>query len=405
MVASAALPMTGEARAQTVFTTIQAFGDSYADIGNAFRLAGVPNPAAYPTGRFSGGTNFIDTTSALLGIPQANFAIGGATSGTANVSPGLPGFTQEWQQFIATGKTFAPGDLLEISIGGNDARAYRLSGGTLAGVPAAATVSVNQTLAGINALVGVGARTLVFTTGDVGQLPEAIGNPNAAIGTAYSQYYNAQMQAALAAIARNGVRVELVDISLIGTLIKANPALYGISNTGACPLTCIGNPALQNQYLFYFDGVHLTSHGFAIVGEYIVNRLEAPLTFAPQGDLAMNSAMGFASTLYGKLDMFRETYGFTPSTMNAYAAYTKAPYLKAPPPAPVNPWSFYMQANGGISDRQATVASSGFNLDSVGGTIGTEYRINNDAFVGGAFDYSNPKARLFNNAGTTDVNS
>jgi outer membrane lipase/esterase len=406
MVASAALlPMTGEARAQTVFTTIQAFGDSYADIGNAFRLAGVPNPAAYPTGRFSGGTNFIDTTSALLGIPQANFAIGGATSGTANVSPGLPGFTQEWQQFIATGKTFAPGDLLEMSIGGNDARAYRLSGGTLAGVPAAATVSVNQTLAGINALVGVGARTLVFTTGDVGQLPEAIGNPNAAVGTAYSQYYNAQMQAALAAIARNGVRVELVDISLIGTLIKANPALYGISNTGACPLTCIGNPALQNQYLFYFDGVHLTSHGFAIVGEYIVNRLEAPLTFAPQGDLAMNSVMGFASTLYGKLDMFRETYGFVPSTMNAYAAYTKAPYLKAPPPAPVNPWSFYMLANGGISDRQATVASNGFNLDSVGGTIGTEYRINNNAFVGGAFDYSNPKARLFNNAGTTDVNS
>jgi outer membrane lipase/esterase len=208
------------------------------------------------------------------------------------------------------------------------------------------------------------------------------------------------MQAALAAIARNGVRVELVDISLIGTLIKANPALYGISNTGACPLTCIGNPALQNQYLFYFDGVHLTSHGFAILGEYIVNRLDAPLTFAPQGDLAMNSAMGFASTLYGKLDMFRETYGFMPSTMNAYAAYTKAP-----PPAPVNPWSFYMQANGGISDRQATVASNGFNLDSVGGTIGTEYRINNNAFVGGAFDYSNPKARLFNNAGTTDVNS
>ena len=48
--------------------------------------------------------------------------------------------------------------------------------------------------------------------------------------------------------------------------------------------------------------------------------------------------MGFASTLYGKLDMFRETYGFVSTMMNAYAAYTKAPYLKAPPPAPVNPW-------------------------------------------------------------------
>jgi outer membrane lipase/esterase len=407
MVASATfLPMIGEARAQTVFTTIQAFGDSYADTGNLFKILHVPNPPQYPTGRFSGGTNFVDTTSALLGIPQNNFAIGGAKTGTTNtVAPGLPGFTQEWVQFVGSGAKIAPSDLVEISIGGNDARAYYQGGGTLAGVPTAATVSATQALAGINALVGVGAKTIVFTTGDVGQLPEATGNPNAAIGSAYSQNYNAQMQVALAAIARSGVRVELIDVSLIGNLIKANPALYGISNTGACPLACIGNPALQNQFLFYFDGVHLTSQGFAILGEYIVNRLNAPLTFAPQGDLAMNSAMGFASTLFGKLDMFRETYGFVPSAMNAYAAYTKAPYLKAPPPPPVNPWSFYMLGNGGISDRQATVASNGFNLESVGGTIGTEYRINNNAFVGGAFDYSNPKARLFNNAGTTDVNS
>src|SRR6266849_10504485 len=98
MVASAALfPMIGEARAQTVFTTIQAFGDSYADTGNLFKILGVPNPAAYPTGRFSGGTNFVDTTSLLLGIPQNNFAIGGAKTGTLQtatgntVSPLLPG--------------------------------------------------------------------------------------------------------------------------------------------------------------------------------------------------------------------------------------------------------------------------------------------------------------------------
>src|SRR6266478_7338273 len=84
MLASAALlPMTGEARAQTVFTTIQAFGDSYADTGNLIKIIGPQ--ALYPTGRFSGGTNFVDTTSALLGIPQNNFAIGGATSGATNV--------------------------------------------------------------------------------------------------------------------------------------------------------------------------------------------------------------------------------------------------------------------------------------------------------------------------------
>jgi outer membrane lipase/esterase len=398
-------PLGGQAVAQTVFTTIQAFGDSYADTGNLFKILGVPNPVQYPTGRFSGGTNFIDTTSLLLGIPQNNFAIGGAKTDTTNtVAPGIPGFTQEWQGFLAAGKKIAPSDLVEISIGGNDARQYYQGGGTLAGVPAAATLSANQALAGINALVGAGARNLVFTTGDVSGLPEAIGNPAAAIGSAYSQAYNAQMQVALAAIARSGVRVELVDVGLLGNLIKANPAAYGVANVGACPLACIGNTALQNQFLFYFDGVHLTSLGFTILGEYIVNRLNAPLTLPAQGDVGLSSAMGFASTLFGKLDNFREM-SLLSSAMNSYAAYTKVPYTKAPIPVAANPWSFYMLGNGAVSDRQATVASNGFNLDSVGGTIGTEYRINNNAFVGAAFDYSNPKARFFNNAGTTEANA
>jgi outer membrane lipase/esterase len=398
-----ALPIS-EAGAQTVFTGIQAFGDSYADTGNLIKIIGPQ--ALYPTGRFSGGTNFVDTTSSLLGIPQNNFAIGGATSGPTNVvGPGIPGFTQEWQGFIASGKTIAPTDLVELSIGGNDARAYYRGGGTLAGVPAAVTTSFNQTMAGINALVGAGARNIVFTTGDVSTLPEAAGNPAAPIGSAFSQSYNAQIQTALAAIARSGVRVELVDIAALGNLIKADPSRYGLTSAGTCPVTCIGNTALQNQFLFYVDALHLTSHGFAILGEYIVNRLNAPLTIGPQGDVGLSSALGFASTLFGRLDTFRETTGFA-STMNAHAADLKA-YTKAPPLPPVayNPWSFYMLANGAVSDRGANVASRGFNLDSVGGTIGTEYRINANAFVGGAFDYSNPKARLFNNTGSTEANA
>jgi phospholipase/lecithinase/hemolysin/uncharacterized protein YhjY with autotransporter beta-barrel domain len=388
------LLITGEARGQTVFTTIQAFGDSYADTGNLFKILGTPNPPVYPTGRFSGGTNFVDTTSTLLGIPQSNFAIGGATTGTANTfALGVGGFAQEWAGILNSGWKIAPSDLIEINIGGNDARAYYQGGGTLAGVPAAATASAVQASAGLNALVAAGARTIVFTTGDVSQLPEAFGNPSAKVGSAYSQNYNAQMQVPLAAIAASGVRVELLDISLLGDLVKANPALYGLSKAGPCPLTCIGNAGLQNQYLFYLDGVHLTSHGFAILGEYIVNRLNAPLTFAPQGDLAMNSAMGFAATLYGKLDLFRETDDLRSRAQNTHTLTN------------LNPWSFYMQGNGSSGDHQSTVASNGYGLESIGGTIGAEYRINQQAFIGGAFDYSDPVAHQFNNAGTVDAKS
>ena len=74
------------------------------------------------------------------------------------VGPGIPGIQQEWQGFLASGKTIAPTDLVEFSIGGNDARAYYRGGGTLAGVNAAATTSFNQTMAGVNALVGATTR-------------------------------------------------------------------------------------------------------------------------------------------------------------------------------------------------------------------------------------------------------
>jgi outer membrane autotransporter protein len=130
-----------------------------------------------------------------------------------------------------------------------------------------------------------------------------------------------------------------------------------------------------------------------------------PLTFAAQGDVAEISAMGFASTLFGRLDLFRAAYGYAPPVAYPVKAppYTKA--TKALPLAAVSPWSFYMQANGGVSDRQATAASDGFHLDSVGGTVGAEYRVNPNTIIGAAFDYSNLRANLFNNAGTTEANS
>src|ERR1700682_907670 len=89
-------------------------------------------------GTFSGGTNFVDTMSALLGIPQNNFAFGGALTATGAIPNS--GFTQQIQGVVTSGKTIAPSDLVEISIGGNYARAYYQNPlNTLAGVPAAAT--------------------------------------------------------------------------------------------------------------------------------------------------------------------------------------------------------------------------------------------------------------------------
>ncbi|RZV48198.1 MAG: hypothetical protein EX258_09075, partial [Sphingomonadaceae bacterium] len=71
IIAAAAIAAT-PAQAQRVDRVI-AFGDSYADDGNLFELIGVDpiTTGAYTTGRFSGGSNYIDTLSALLDVPVA----------------------------------------------------------------------------------------------------------------------------------------------------------------------------------------------------------------------------------------------------------------------------------------------------------------------------------------------
>jgi len=148
LLAASALTAT-PAAAQRV-DRIVAFGDSYADDGNLFQIIGGPLPAPYSTGRFSGGTNYVDTLSSLLDAPVDNFAIGGALTNNTNTnSPLLPGFVTEWNAFLAGGGgplptvsgTLDENDLVTVSIGGNDARFYQQNGGTAAGAPAAATGS------------------------------------------------------------------------------------------------------------------------------------------------------------------------------------------------------------------------------------------------------------------------
>ena len=230
------------ASAQRV-TRIVAFGDSYADTGNLFKLLGIAPPSVYASGRFSGGTNFVDTMSQLLAVPDDNFAIGGAFTNNGNINgPGIPGFVTEYQSFLAgggpaafprvTGK-FGPTDLLVISIGGNDARAYERSlgvaptsaqlAGLLAGAPAQAQTKVVEATAGLNALVAAGARNITFLAGDTGRLPEVNGLAIAQVGSLYSGTFNTGMQATLAGYANQGVIVNYLDLNKVGDVVGGQP--------------------------------------------------------------------------------------------------------------------------------------------------------------------------------------
>jgi uncharacterized protein YhjY with autotransporter beta-barrel domain/phospholipase/lecithinase/hemolysin len=393
--AAAAVAMfAAPASAQRV-NRIVAFGDSYADDGNLFELLGIPRPAIYPNGRFSNGTNFVDTMAQILAVPVDNFAIGGAFTGNGNINgPGIPGFVTEYSSFLAgggpaafprvTGK-FGANDLAVISIGGNDARAYERSLGLaptsaqiaslIAGVPAQATVRVNEAMAGINALTGAGARNITFLVGDVGRLPEVRGLPVAAVGTAYANAFNTGIQASLANTAASGVIVNYLDLSQIGNVVEGNLSAFGLISAGACPVACVTtDPSLLDKYLFYVDQVHLTSRGFEIVGQYAVRQLEAPLHFQAQTDLGLQAATSFGQTLSGRLDLSSARSGGEGSGLG-----------------------FYVSGNTATQSIGEGNRNLGYQLDTFGVTAGAEYDMGGAVF-GAALNHSRPKADM--NTGT-----
>lgn len=394
--AASVVAFAAPASAQRV-DRIVAFGDSYADDGNLFQLLGIPRPAVYANGRFSNGTNFVDTMSTLLAVPVDNFAIGGAFTNNGNINgPGIPGFVTEYGSFLAGGGpaafprvtgTFDANDLVVISIGGNDARAFEKAianpttaeiATRVAAAPAAAAVSVTEATTGLGALVNAGARNITFLAGDVGRLPEVVGTPIAAIGTAFATSFNTGIQTSLAGFASQGVIVNYLDLNKIGDVVAANLSEFGLISAGACPIACVTtNPALLDQYLFYVDQVHLTSAGFAIVGRYAVRQLEAPLHFQAQTDLALHTATAFGATMLGRLD--------TSKARNGVADDRRL--------------NFYVTGSTAGRDQGSTDTSLPYDLDVFGVTAGAEFNAAPGAMLGLAVNYSTPKADFTTGSG------
>ena len=420
--ATALTAFAAPAAAQQV-DRIVAFGDSYADTGIA-RTTIINDSAAnpvirgqvtqfYPTGRFSGGTNYIDTLSDLLGAPVENFAVGGALAttfpnGASNTNcsppggPGSPaicplGFAFQVDQFLNVGvqnplfptgsPTFDTSDLVTVSIGGNDARYYQqfFSASPLTPFVAA---SIGGATTQLNRLVAAGAPTISFLAGDASRLPEVIGNAAAqAIRSTYSAAFNNGIQGVLAGYAADGVMVHFLDLNRILDNVTANPGAYGITQGSAatgftCPLPTPSAPGClvnTSGYLFYFDGLHLTSGGFAIVAQYIAAQLTAPLTLQAPSEAGMNVGQQFGRTLTSRLDLSAPRDGDMPEGVHAYIV-----------------GDAYSRTIDGSRGNQP------FDSDSVGVTVGADYGFGSGV-VGVAANYSKPKSNF--ETGAADIKS
>ena len=90
---------------------------------------------------------------------------------------------------------------------------------------------------------------------------------------AYSGAFNTAIQNTLAGYAADGVIVHYLNGTEVLARIAADPSDFGLTSAGPCPAAqatnCVTNPTFSNQYLFYVDALHLTSAGFAILGQYV----------------------------------------------------------------------------------------------------------------------------------------
>ncbi|MGY4238340.1 hypothetical protein ACVIIW_007287 [Bradyrhizobium sp. USDA 4449] len=331
------------ANAQTKFTSITVFGESYADRGNVscfnangFANCPYPRQNPFPANPPSDATQIVPFSyklQQLYGIPNSaafDYAISGATaySGSNGLSE-----TAQVNAFINSGGRFGPSDLVAVQFIGNDGLNSALVQ-NVTHVPTAfdtgnpvvdAQNEAARDAANLQKLVNAGLKTIAWLApGDValkpvGQAPSPFGTP--AFQASFHAYYNAAFDALqndLRPFALSGTRVFLFDLRILEQRLNtpAGLAQYGF---GCLAATC-ANAAFRP------DGLHYTEAGFGLIARYMQNQIDAPTIVAQQGSLVLATANNFAESAFGRLDAYRNfsAYG-AGSAFDAYAADMKMP--------------------------------------------------------------------------------
>ncbi len=419
------------APAQAQFTGIYGFGDSYADTGlapgGAFRLAGVGACIANPAlCRFTGGTAFVESLQAIYGLPtMTNYAIGGARTDNSNtlngqgvpvpLQPpatinGVPGFAYELQQLQASGTRFTNSDLIAVSIGGNDLSAVASVGAIQADATASAqnavfggTVVNGFVTGGVSQMIAAGAHNIAWlSTGSTKYFPEP---PTGAGGLQFSNtdrdnwantYYQ-QLQQLLAPFSQSGVRIFLFNFAILQERIATNPGQYGFSSISKCEATALPSPPTPGitygvTNCFYNNAVHPTPAAMALIATFMANQINSPTTVVPQGSISTSITAGFTNSVLDRLDAERTFFPFGMGTAMAMAY--AGPTTALGPVDPGNRWSIYGNVDYGGGSRGTQFLGSNYDYTALGGTIGVDYRRDQNWKFGGVFSYSQPDVDL-----------
>ncbi|MFK4057581.1 autotransporter domain-containing protein [Brevundimonas sp. NPDC046655] len=271
----AAVSTASAAGAQS-YNRLVVFGDSLSDNGNLYLATGGSTPASPPyyQGRFSSGPVFTER----LGFNASNFmgpvsgSINYAFGGARTDSQAAPmGMRVQLAQYQSRGGVFGAGDLVSILGGANNifqglpaAGASSNPQGSIAPVALGAAADMNFI---VGSVAQAGAGTILVTNlPKLSLTPQFRATPAAPLADYAVTTFNGALLTGLnaTAAARPGTNIIMMDLFKIGDVIAANPGAFGVSNvTQPCfnGVTVCANP---NDY-FYFDGVHPTAAGHAVI--------------------------------------------------------------------------------------------------------------------------------------------
>ena len=364
--------------------SLTVFGDSLSDDGNAFRATGgaIPLSPPYFNGRFSNGPVWVEGFPAELKLPVGttnNFAVGGATSGTANTaSPLLPGLATELDRFLLVSPKVNPNGLFVIWAGAND----YLGGGATNPVP----VVGNLTTA-VQRLVGAGATQVVVPNlPDLGKIPAGAADPVQSAGLSQlTAAHNSGLSASLQTLTRANPNLSIIptDLAALFNAAIANPARFGLTNvTQPCLNLATGAVCAAPDTFLFWDPLHPTAAGQRLISAYALDPIVAPRSIAAQVETALGTANQQTRDINNRLLALRTS----------------------PPPATPQ-LSVFVSGDSNFGDRSTTNTNTGFNLDTKGITVGADYPVTNNLAVGVAVSSANTNNRLNDNRGKIAVGS
>lgn len=227
-----------------------------------------------------GGTAYGEGGSRVALQPGSNNT--DATKGAGSEQTTLPVRAQISAYLDYSSRKFSADDIVFVWAGANDLFQHAIFDHSSSDAAGDALVreAARDLVAEVKRIRVAGAtRIVVLNLYDFGQVPIFIAKPKSAVLSAWTRSFNDELASGLA-----GTSVMLVDIFSLMHLAQVDPARYGIKSASgaACKLDDLPQRAVvfctdqtlvekeANLSFLYADGLHPTTAGHRIIGEYVL---------------------------------------------------------------------------------------------------------------------------------------